>query len=500
MNHGSIKTTLLFTAAVLGFAPPTAAAEGYVSASSDVQLYDVPNPYGTRSLRIRRATHTLGLRVYDLLDRLPGAPELLFVTRLRLDADYGVGSTEVDPTRRDSYVPGLEEDPIDLMYGYLEGRSWLGGWLGFRLGRQYVTDALGWWSFDGSLVRVTTGTPLAFEVYGGFEQRGGLPLLATSRFTADGVQRGSRRDLEANQWPSYLEEERPAPAYGFAVEAVDLRWLSARVSYRRVINRDSAIITMFPDRPDTFEVVREPRVSSERLGGTAVLTSPALGSIDGTVVYDLYRQRYSEHGVGVTWLTAPRVTLAARYDYSLPTFDGDSIFNWFSAQGMTTATVDATWTLGRHTELGGSFGGRRFTTEDASTATAASESATEADAAPGAIDALGSLAGRYWWPQGDVELHSVGEAGDGGHRLGTDLTVRRGFAGGFYDTLATISLYDWRDDLRPGRSATSFTYVLGGGLHPSAGSRIGLEWEHTTNQIVGQRVRLLATIAFRVAP
>ncbi len=55
-----------------------------------------------------------------------------------------------------------------------------------------MSDVLGWWSFDGALLRVTTPYYVQLEAYGGLEQRGGLPL-STSRFERQGIWRGSHR-------------------------------------------------------------------------------------------------------------------------------------------------------------------------------------------------------------------------------------------------------------------------------------------------------------------
>ena len=56
------------------------------------------------------------------------------------------------------------------------------------------------------------------------------------------------------------------------------------------------------------------------------------------------------------------------------------------------------------------------------------------------------------------------------------------------------SLFDWRDELRPDRSATSVGYVVGGGWRPAQYANVMLEWEHNTNHIVGQRYRVLALV------
>jgi hypothetical protein len=78
------------------------------------------------------------------------------------------------------------------------------------------------------------------------------------------------------------------------------------------------------------------------------------------------------------------------------------------------------------------------------------------------------------------------------------VTTRQSFDDGRYDALLVLSLYDWHDDLRPERDATSFTYVVGGGIAPFGRTRMGLEWEHSMNALVGQRYRVLATFDFTV--
>jgi hypothetical protein len=118
------------------------------------------------------------------------------------------------------------------------------------------------------------------------------------------------------------------------------------------------------------------------------------------------------------------------------------------------------------------------------------------------FDYLGTFGGRYRFWDGSLALNTMAEAGDAGHRYGGDLTGRKQFDGGYYDTLAVLSLYDWEDALRPDRSATSFSYVLGGAIAPNflsfSRGRLGVEWEHTMNHLVGQRFRMLATLNFSV--
>src|SRR5262245_13278770 len=134
-------------AAVLLAGPELHAYQAEVSAALNVQSYTLRSPYGDPIVRRRRYTPPLGVSVYDVQgDHVVGGPELSFRARMRLDADFGQNDAERDPARSDVYVPGLQQTPLDLMYAYLEGRNYLDGYVGFRLGRQYTIDALGLWS------------------------------------------------------------------------------------------------------------------------------------------------------------------------------------------------------------------------------------------------------------------------------------------------------------------------------------------------------------------
>jgi hypothetical protein len=95
---------------------------------------------------------------------------------------------------------------------------------------------------------------------------------------------------------------------------------------------------------------------------------------------------------------------------------------------------------------------------------------------------------------GRASARGIWEFGDRGRRAGVDLAGERHFVGGKWVATARGSLFDWRDDLRPDRSATSVGYVIGGGWRPAQYANVMLEWEHNTNHIVGQRYRVLALV------
>jgi hypothetical protein len=291
-----------------------------------------------------------------------------------------------------------------------------------------------------------------------------------------------------------------APAYGVAVESHNVEWMHARVSYRQVVNRDRVLATTLFDSQAEPEMIDESRVSTERVGASLFLTERDLGSVNGRAVYDLYNQLLSEHAAGLSWYLNERMTLSLEYDYFMPTFDGDSIFNWFTHRGMTTWLGRGSWRLARRVDLSTSAGLRQFRTEGDPDEHA--EQLVQSSAAPldrsqaGTVtDALGSAALRYGWGPGSVLVNGRGEGGGSGHSLGGDVTARQRFGGGYFDTLVIVSLYDWHNALRAGRDATSFGYVLGGGVSPGPGTRLGVEWEHDINRLVGQRFRVLGTIS-----
>lgn len=478
---------------------PAHAYETEVDATLDAQFYSLQSPYGSPLVQRRRYTQTLALNLFDLQsDRVPLGPSLTFKSRLRLDSDFGERPEERNPDST-SYVPGLAEAPLDIMYAYLEGQRYLHGYLGFRLGRQYVVDTLGFWSFDGAEVMLTTPAYLAVEAYAGFEQRGGLPMLGTSRFEADGVSRGDRSGLTFGQAPSFLQESKLAPAFGFAVESAGIHFLHSRFTYRKVINRDAVLVSPFLDNGGGLTFATGDRTSSERLGYSLRADKSDLGAAMGSVVYDLYNQRLSQYNGALDWYASDRVVLGGNVEYFLPTFDADSIFNWFSHSGTTSVTGRADVMFSRQVELAAAGGVKVFATEGA---TSTYELNPNASRTGRSNDYLASLGGRYRFWDGSVAVNSMAESGGAGHRYGGDVSCRKTFDGGYYDSLAVLSLYDWEDALRPESGATSFSYLLGGGISPNflffSRGRFGVEWEHTMNHLVGQRFRVLGTLAFSV--
>jgi hypothetical protein len=464
-------------------APSSRAYDAAVDTSFAAQLYQVNGPFNGPDIGRQRYTETLSLRVWDLQGaREPGAPTLTAVARLRLDADFGIDPSSLAPTNPTSFVPGLAQQRLDLMMAYVEGRGYAGGVVGFRLGRQYVIDPLGFWSFDGGTVSVDTQAHFKVEAYGGAEQRGDPTMLSTSRFEADGVWRGNRRGMDDALYPAYLSETRLAPAYGFTLATTGLDFLDARVTYRKVVDRDTVVISPFPDALGNYQRVGGDRVSTEKVGGAIIATAKGIGTVRADVVYDALVKKPSEFSGSVESSVIPSLDLSADVGYFLPTFDGDSIFNWFEHMATTTLDGRARWQTTRRLSFSATGGIRRFDASGAATL----------------FDVLGSVDGLYRSPTETARVRAMDEHGDRGRRRGGDASLQRLFVDGTYDASASVSLYDWTDALRPSSATTSFTYVLGGGYRPFRRARVGLEWEHTMSELVGQRLRLLATLDLTV--
>jgi hypothetical protein len=388
----------------------------------------------------------------------------------------------------DRYVPGLERGPIDLMYAYIEGQRLLGGALSFKLGRQYVTDSLGWWALDGGSVRLITPAYVAATVYGGFETRGGLPL-SSPRFERDGVFRGNRDGLDPRTNTAYLEQGL-APAFGVAIESVGLGRVHAQLGYRRVDNRSPATIDFWgaAARPP----VTQARISQERLGATVnVNWDDALGAKAG-MTYDLLNARVATAYGSIDAYLSRKITLSADWDFVQPSFDGDSIWNSFYTLPVHTLALSARVEASKRVSI--AFGGttRIF---GAPVALRTSVGGTSSGAGPlfetlTTYNGGGHVAVRARLTASTLGLRSDASTGPEGYRVGADAFAetridRRLLLG------ARASLWGWNDRARPERGATSIGYVGTIGYATGDRSDVRMEFEHNANRLVGQRYRLL---------
>ena len=132
---------------------------------------------------------------------------------------------------------------------------------------------------------------------------------------------------------------------------------------------------------------------------------------------------------------------------------------------------------------------------------ARNEDARSTNIAPDLISSLGT---RYRWGTGMVGLDGMLQSGFGdeatnrGSRLGAGVRAKQGLASGQFWMGGRVSVYDWADPLRPDRDATSFTYVVAPEYRPADFARIRVEWEHSMNRLVGQRMRIMGWVSTQV--
>lgn len=497
-------------ALVLVWAAPALAVDPEVTSDSSMQAYDVRSPTGETVLARRRLTATLGLATYDLLDTPEGdpmAPELSFRMRLRYDADYGIGGAETDPTNPSALTPGISQGMVDLMYAYVEGRRFFHGLLGFKLGRQYVTDALGWWAFDGGEVSVTTPYFVKAEAYGGLEERGGMPL-STSRFEAGGMWRGDRSGYDPSLYPQF-QPANVAPAFGVALESTGVTWLHGRLSYRRVYDTGQSNTSMFASGLYGPTFYDGTRISSDRIGYDVDANWSDVGGVKAGIVYDFYNIEVTQLYGTIDAYAGKHVTVSADYDYYVPTFDADSIWNFFAGEPMDDVGLRANWDVNDHISVSG---GGHVRVYDVQTQPANPTAGTSLTYSPypnynpayelfptngHPFDEGANLSARYRTGVTLVQLRSAANVGDAGDRVGADLMAQRVFETR-YVASARVGLWQWTDKLQPDRDATTFNYVLGIGYRFAPRCQGGFEFEHDMNQLVGQRLRAMLTLSLAV--
>jgi hypothetical protein len=476
-----------------GHLAPAHAVEVAVDASSQLQLYAVRSPWGAPVLSRQRLIHQVAFDAYGPPStmRSPG-PTWAFHSRLRLDGDYGIDDEERDPDRQATFVPGLATSPVDLTYGYFTATGLFRNTTDFALGRQVTYDELGFWSFDGVKLSFLPGRLFDIGGYVGFEQRGGVPLLTTSRYESDGVFRGDRSGWPADIWPAYLSSTRLAPAFGASFALLAVKGLRLRADYRRVNTRDRVVTLPFADDTGKLKTLSSSRVSSERVGVGAGFDLAKRASVDGSWVYDLYRRTSQSHRALVTVRPWSTWRIQGGYDYRLPLFDADSIFNWFGAKGTIAAQGGVAYLPFRGFQLGSTFGVRWLGVGPKQWLAAGLDT--------------GPVTGKSGFTRVDctysTSAFTLGasshyEAGDAGRRVSSDFFHHRYFWNDRLRAELLLSGGHYQHPLLKERGQSSMMYVAGVRLFPGARQELSTEWEHVIAEGPLQRFRIVATATAR---
>lgn len=361
---------------------PAGAYEYEVVARTIGQVYQLPvlRLVGADLwLARRRFTQTLTVSIWDIGDlrrerlraragRPDDGPVVWFTGHLRLDHDFGAwtaGTVMIDDRALDALdaVPELATSSVglDLLYGYVAVDG-LAGRVDLRLGRQLSVDALEWWSVDGVSARVRTPWPVVVEALAGLRVRDRSPL-GWGDLDLDGTAgadcheyvegptpgTGSWQIIDRSRVPGETrlgsdltlcpERDALTPTAAVAVETAGWRRGFARVAYRRSQSRTPGLIGPvdrldFPDAgvyPDELGQAPGWGVDEEHLAAVARAAVRA-----GRVAIEPWAQaRWSLlHGVVDEAQAGLRLVRGAHrlepeVARSLPTFDGDSIWNVF---------------------------------------------------------------------------------------------------------------------------------------------------------------------------
>ncbi len=414
----------------------------------------------------RRFSQSLTLSIWDIGDlrrkRLRDRPALArsgpvvwMTTHLRLEHDFGdwtLGALRVD----DREVSAIDAIPelaasslgIELLYGYV-AIDGLGDRVDLRIGRQLSVDALDWWAVDGLTARVHTPWRLAVEAVAGVRVRERSPL-GPANLDLDGTSgadcteyvegptpsTGSWQIVDRSRAPgdnpfgadtTYCpEREAATPTFGVAVETERRQRIHGRLSYRRSQSRTPGLIGTVDrlDHPDTGvypdELGQAPAwgIDEEHVALVGRVRAQA-GPIElepwAQARYSLLHAVVDEAGAGVrarrgAWAIEPEV---AR---SVPTFDGDSLFNVFVVGAATDLrlTTDLAPRHGRHRAFATGWL-RRYDLPSDPAGTAATDAWVAGVRAGGELDLTGRVRAR---------LDLVGDDGYGGRRLGATVATR----------------------------------------------------------------------------
>ncbi|HEY2733143.1 MAG TPA: hypothetical protein VGI70_04120, partial [Polyangiales bacterium] len=299
----------------------------HVEAETTLQAYDVTSPATPIVWSRRRLTQTLGLGyVKQLSDPDPNEPPPATVQvhlQLRLNQEFGSSCQAsgalcyaiVDPQRRGSYTPIVDDGYIDLPYAYVETRD---GPLGLtsRLGRQLHSDAIGFARVDGLSARIEPRAWLAFDALFGSLVRN-TSFAGTNAFVPSELPRLDLSSSELARAP-YLSPPITTWLAAASVEVGADRIVRARATYRALVESGGLL-----ERRAGFGLTSQPSAAL-RLAADGVIDLLQTGLIDADVSANLSKGEW--HGT----------TQLERHQ---PRFDPASIWAYFDVAPVWIASL-----------------------------------------------------------------------------------------------------------------------------------------------------------------
>ena len=512
---GAVALAIVATAS-----EPARAYEFEVAAQSVAQGYQlrwIRFDEQDRLLNRRRFTQSLSLDVWNILEPSfdpvmspirPHAPPLapfdVFVTlQLRIDHDFGeytqggvvypIAPSNTIEEAAVSAVPELAGADLGLVVlAASAGARDIFGRVDVALGRQIVVDNLDWMALDGLRLVARLPAHLAVEGHAGFLVRDASPLgspthepdgSGSAQCTAFSLEDGVY--LPAAECAGRLE---PAPTFGAALATHGLRWLSARLSYRRSLSTTAG--GLYPDAADEAPSWG---VLEELVSGT-LRGNPWGGAIVpwAAARWNLLLGLIDEAHAGIR-LGAGAHALTPEAIYSFPSFEGDSIFNVFSSEPYLDLRLTYDLWPGRGRLRGYARGfWRRFWNSDTETVLPGQSVSDHADAG-GATAGVRLLLGE----RGAARLDLSYEDGHGGLRAGGDLSGRLRL-GPRHSLDGRISLVRFESDTLPDLRATTFGAQAGARLVLGPGMALHVSAEENSNRFENQfRLVAILDLSFR---
>lgn len=435
----------------------------------------VPGPDGALLTR-RRLVQYVNLGVYDLLQprgadetrRAHEDGQLRIVSSMRVRHDFGSYARTGD-TLGPRLVGTLDQRQIDVMFAYLEAEN-LKGMIDLRAGRQFEMSGLDWYAFDGAWVRLRTPVHLGVEAFGGF-QVDGTALFGFPTAELDGTA-------------TTPADRAYSPMVGAAVSATGLKWLDARLAYRRtfsplgvnrnIVNDDGSLGLPSAVDQEVVSLTVAGRFADGRLSPYAALR------------YNAGTARLDDVSAGMQLAFTDKHLLRAFYLRTRPVFDLDSIFNVFAQQAFEDARlvyqvgVNSKWTLAARAQT------RFFRDEVTLLGTQPVKRLR--------VGAGGGATASYRIRRFAARLDGYGLGGEGGLRAGVNLDTRTMI---LWDRLAIdgrLYAIKYRDDVSAARDGYSVALQAGLNAQLWRGIHLAVLGEEMFTSYYTQAFRVFAAL------
>lgn len=433
--------------------PNATAVEALVRSQTIGDAYAHLRTDGTEVPR-RRIHQLLGLDLFDLAG--DGSNSLFFVSSFRFSGDFGVEQRDLDAG------PQLDRQDIAILYAYLEARN-IAGFLDISAGRQYEIDAIDMLLYDGIRLRAKTPWYFGVEVLSGVEARNGWGPVSVNSHELDGT---IEQLLTEN---GKTEDAAPRLVLGAGVFLTDLAYTQLEIGFRRIQELSS----------DGF-------VNQQRLGGVFSQRIVEGLFVDGSLSFDFYQSLINEIRGGVRYRPIHMIEVEAQYQYLIPSFDADSIWNVFSWRPLNRAQE----------RLRVFFGESLFAYVGTYQSFYGADSSVTQFSVDETVQDLGFSGGARWTVERGTHVYVdfTTQFGYGGDHTMVDVGGQVSFLDNTLALDARLMLILFEDQVQQGLNGTMFGAQISGSWQFAEQGRLQLLVEEASTQLQPAWVRVLALV------